>query len=344
MVRQAEPLNLEGPFADLNGRVTPTEQFYVRSHFATPALDAEAFRLIVEGAVEREIRPTLEELKEMPRVTRAATLECAGNGRVYLHPPVPGVQWELGAVGNAEWTGVRLSEVLRLAGVRDEAEEIVMEGADRGVVEHEDGPATEIAYARGVPVRDAEQVVLAYAMNGEPLPREHGFPLRAIVPGHYAMASVKWLTRITVSTEPFGGYFQTEDYAYWDEADGQRVRRPIREMALKSSIARPVAGDVLAAGPDVMVAGAAWAGEAGLRCVEVSTDGGATWARAEFLDPEAPGVWRRWRFVWRAPAAGDYVLMSRVTDARGNMQPAARDGRMGTYVIHHWVPVPVSVR
>lgn len=343
VVRQAEPLNLEGPFAELDGRVTPTEQFYVRSHFPIPELDADGFRLTVGGAVERVVRLTLDEVMDLPRVTRAATLECAGNGRVYLHPPVPGVQWQLGAVGNGEWTGVRLGEVLRLAGVRAEAEEIVLEGADRGVVERDAGDA-EIAYARGVPVHEAENVVLAYAMNGEPLPREHGFPLRAIVPGHYAMASVKWLTRIHVSTAPFDGYFQTEDYAYWDEAGGERVRRPIRSMALKSSIARPVAGDVLTAGADVMVAGAAWTGEAGLRCVEVSTDGGVTWARAAFLDQEAPGVWRRWQFVWCAPAAGEYVLLSRATDARGNVQPAARDERMGTYVIHHVVPVPVSVR
>jgi DMSO/TMAO reductase YedYZ molybdopterin-dependent catalytic subunit len=212
------------------------------------------------------------------------------------------------------------------------------------VVQHEDGRATEIAYARGVPVCDAENVVLAHAMNGEPLSREHGFPLRAIVPGHYAMASVKWLTRIHVSREPFGGYFQTEDYAYWDEAAGERVRRPIRRMALKSSIARPVAGDVLAAGTDVRVAGAAWTGEAGLACVEVSTDGGAHWARAEILDPDEAGVWRRWQYVWRAAAAGDCVLMSRATDAQGNIQPAERDGRMGAYVIHHVAPVRVSVR
>jgi DMSO/TMAO reductase YedYZ molybdopterin-dependent catalytic subunit len=329
--------------------VTPTEQFYVRSHFAIPALEVDSFRLMVQGAVEREVRLSLDELMGLPRVTRAATLECAGNGRIYLDPPVEGVQWQLGAVGNGEWTGVPLSEVLRLAGVRDEAEEIVLEGADRGVVQHEAEPDTEIVYARGVPVDDAENVLLAYAMNGEPLTREHGFPLRAIVPGHYAMASVKWLTRIHVSPEPFGGYFQTEDYAYWDDEADQRVRRPIRSMALKSSIARPVAGDVIEAGSDVTVAGAAWSGGAmragaGLECVEVSTDGGATWVRAEFLDPDEPGVWRRWQFAWRAPVAGDHVLMSRATDARGNSQPAVRDWRMGTYVIHHLVPVPVSVR
>jgi DMSO/TMAO reductase YedYZ molybdopterin-dependent catalytic subunit len=262
---------------------------------------------------------------------------------VFLSPPVKGVQWQLGAVGTAEWTGIRLCDVLRRAGVRADAYEIVLEGADRGAVTRDAGHCEEIVYARGVPVADAENVLLAYAMNGEPLTRQHGFPLRAVVPGHYAMAAVKWLTRIHVATEAFCGYFQTDDYAYWDEAAGQRVRRPLRSMALKSSIARPVAGDVLAAGSDVTIAGAAWSGGSGLACVEVSTDGGATWTRAEFLDPDEPGVWRRWQFVWRAPAAGDYVLVSRATDLSGQVQPCERDWRMETYVIHHWVPIPVRV-
>ncbi len=344
VVRQAEPLNLEGPFAALNGRITPTGQFYVRSHFPAPEIDAEAFRLTVDGAVEREIGLSLDELLRMPATTRAATLECAGNGRVFLTPPAEGVQWHLGAVGTAEWTGVPLDEVLQRAGLQTEAGEIVLEGADRGVVRDKGAPPGEIAYARGVCVEDAGRVLLAYAMNGEPLTREHGFPLRAIVPGHYAMASVKWLTRIHVATEPFQGYFQTEDYAYWDGAAGNAVRRPIRAMALKSSIARPVEGTVVEAGSETTIAGAAWSGGPGLERVEVSTDGGTTWAAAEFLDAEEPGVWRRWQYVWRVPEAGEYVLLSRATDVAWNVQPSAHDERFGAYVIHRMVPVAVSAR
>ena len=342
VVRQAEPLNLEGPFARLDGRLTATEQFYVRSHFPVPEIDAESYRLTVDGAVEREMCLTFEELRGLPETTVVATLECAGNGRAALDPPVAGVQWDLGAVGTAEWTGVRLAEVLRLAGLRADAQEIVLEGADRGC--QEDGPAGEIAYARGVPAEDAERVLLAWAMQGEPLAREHGFPLRAIVPGHYAMASVKWLTRIHVMTEPFSGYFQTLDYAYWDESGGEAVRRPLRAMALKSSIARPVAGDVLEAGSTVSIAGAAWSGGAAVERVEVSTDGGWTWAAAEMMDPADTGVWRRWRYLWQPTAPGEYALLSRATDAAGNVQPAERDAKWGTYVIHHSVPVRVRVR
>jgi len=344
VVRQAEPLNLEGPFAALNARVTATEQFYVRSHFPVPVLDAGSFRLTVGGAVEKPIELSMEELLDLPAVTRAATLECAGNGRVFLEPRAQGVQWELGAVGTAEWTGVPLDAVLRRAGLRAEVREIVLEGADRGVTESNGTRGSEIAYARGVCVEDSERVVLAYAMNGEPLSREHGFPLRAIVPGHYAMASVKWLTRIHAVTEPFQGYFQTEDYAYWEEAARNRVRRPLRAMMLKSSIARPAAGSIVKAGEVVTVAGAAWSGGAPVECVDVSTDGGTTWAAAEMLDPAEPGVWRRWQYAWRVPGAGEYTLLSRATDARGKVQPLERDPRWETYVIHHVVPVVVTAR
>jgi DMSO/TMAO reductase YedYZ molybdopterin-dependent catalytic subunit len=341
VLRQAEPLNLEGRFAALDGRITPSRLFYVRNHFPVPEIDAGKFRLNVDGAVEREVCLALGELRGLPAVTAAATLECAGNGRVYLDPAVGGVQWELGAVGTAEWTGVRLTEVLGMAGVQGGSGEIVLEGADRGTVA---GATGSIPYARGIPWEDADRVLLAYAMNGEPLAREHGFPLRAIVSGHYAMAAVKWLTRIHVEAEAFQGYFQTLDYAYWDRSGRGTVRRPLRRMALKSSIARPEAGTVVAAGSAVTIAGAAWSGGPEVERVEVSTDGGRTWGRAEMLDLAEAGVWRRWQFAWRVPAPGEYVLLSRAIDAAGRVQPRERDAQWGTYVIHHVVPVKVRAQ
>lgn len=305
-----------------------------------PEIDAAEFRLVVDGAVEHAMRVSMDELMGLPPAVRTVTLECAGNGRVYLTPPAEGVQWGLGAVGTATWTGVPLGVILRRAGVRTDAQEIVLEGADRGTVLHDSASPEEIAYARGVSVEDAAGVLLAYAMNGEPLSREHGFPLRAVVPGHYAMAAVKWLTRIHVATEPFQGYFQTADYAYWEDG----ARRPLRAMQLKSSIARPVAGSEVAVGSVVTVAGAAWSGGPAVERVDVSTDGGATWAAAELLDPHETGVWRRWQFAWRVPAAGEYSLVSRATDVAGNAQPGERDTRFGTYVIHHRLPVTVCAR
>jgi DMSO/TMAO reductase YedYZ molybdopterin-dependent catalytic subunit len=343
-MRQAEPLNLEGPFAALNGRITPTEQFYVRSHFPVPAIDARDFRLTIDGAVEQVVTLTLEDLLAMPAVTRPSTLECAGNGRIFLDPPAMGVQWQLGAVGTAEWTGVRLCDVLERAQLRPEAVDLVLEGADRGWVQQEGAAEGEIAYARSLPVSNLDDVLLAYAMNGEPLTREHGYPLRAIVAGHYAMASVKWLTRIEAVAEPFQGYFQTSDYAYWDASGGRKVRRPLRAMALKSSIARPVDGAVVAAGSVVTISGAAWSGGPEVESVDVSTDGGATWESAQLLDTAEHGVWRRWQFAWRVAGPGKYTLLARARDAVGKLQPSVRDLRWETYVIHHTVPVTVSAR
>jgi DMSO/TMAO reductase YedYZ molybdopterin-dependent catalytic subunit len=344
VLRDSEPLNLEGCFTALNGLLTPTEQFYVRSHFPVPEIDTRDFQLRIDGAVQKATALRLEELLALPAVTRRVTLECAGNGRIFLDPPAEGVQWQLGAVGTAEWTGVRLCDALECARLRPEAVDLMLEGADRGEPAHQPAPPGAIAYARSLPVCDAEHVLLAYAMNGAPLSREHGFPLRAIVAGHFAMASVKWLTRISVLTEPFQGYFQTSDYAYWDETSGQPVRRPLRAMALKASIARPVTGAVVEAGSVVTIAGAAWSGGPEIEGVEVSTDGGATWAAAELLDPAEHGVWRRWQFAWQVPQPGEYTLLARARDAKGRVQPGARDPRWGAYAVHHVLPATVSAR
>jgi DMSO/TMAO reductase YedYZ molybdopterin-dependent catalytic subunit len=241
IIRQREPRNLESPFDRLDGYLTPTELFYIRSHFPTPALDRAAYRLHIDGAVRQPFVLSYEELRRLPAETRVATLECAGNSRVFLVPQMQGAQWELGAAGNAEWTGVPLRTLLRRAGLADDACEIVLEGADRGTPKEEPRPADPMAYAWSVPRAKALQpeVLIAYQMNGRELTPDHGFPVRAIVPGHYGMASVKWLTRIAAVRQPFHGYWQTTDYGYWESLDGNPVRRALGEMQLKSEIARP---------------------------------------------------------------------------------------------------------
>ncbi|HTV82873.1 MAG TPA: sulfite oxidase [Acidobacteriaceae bacterium] len=323
--------------------MTPSELFYVRNHFPVPALDALTWRLTVRGA--RTVHFSLDELRDLPAETRTVTLECAGNGRVVLMPPVEGVQWHQGAVSTAAWTGVPLTTVLERAGVAPGSAEIVFEGADRGTPSAKPRPPQPINYAHGVPLDHAGQVLLAYAMNGEPLSREHGFPLRAVVSGYYAMAAVKWLTRIHVLGDPFQGYFKTTDYAYWEETDGLPVQRPLSLMPLKSQIARPTAGEVVKAGSTVTVAGAAWTGGAPIERVEVSGDGGETWHAAEILDEHEHGVWRRWQWTWRVPTEpGPHSLRSRAVDQEGQVQPSERDPRFGTYCIHHIVPVVVRVR
>ena len=241
IIRQKDPNNLEMPFDQLGEFITPSELFYIRSHFPIPELDPAAFRLSIRGAVRNELRLSYADLRAMPSRTCVATLECAGNGRVFLAPPVPGAQWQLGAVGNAEWTGVPLPVLLESAGLANDVCDIVLEGADRGVPKEEPKPPGSISYARSIPRALAMEpdVLIAYQMNGQDLTPDHGYPLRAIVPGYYGMSSVKWLINIVAVTRPFQGYWQTSDYAYWDDSKGIPVRRPLAEMKLKSQIARP---------------------------------------------------------------------------------------------------------
>jgi DMSO/TMAO reductase YedYZ molybdopterin-dependent catalytic subunit len=346
IIRQKEPTNLETPFDQVDSYLTPNELFYIRSHFPTPQIDADSYRLRVDGAVRNPLSLGYQQLREMPSETRIATLECAGNGRVFLVPSVAGAQWELGAVGNAEWTGVPLRALLERAGLETEECEIVLEGADRGTPKEEPIPPGPISYARGLPRNKAlrPEVLIAYQMNGRDLPPDHGYPVRAIVPGHYGMASVKWLTHIHVVREPFAGYWQTSDYGYWEFLNGMPVRRGLGEMKLKSQIARPRVYETLAADRVYIVSGAAWAGETEVAGIAVSTDGGETWIDAEFSDPPERYAWRRWKFDWLTPKKpGRYTLLSRARDAKGNLQPAEHDPKHGTYVINHPLPIEVFV-
>src|SRR6202011_6229501 len=243
IVRSEEPLNLEMPFENLDGFITPTKLFYVRTHFPIPKIDKNEWRLRVEGEVEKPFEINYDELTKLESKKVPVTLECAGNNRNFLERKVKGVQWGLGAVGNAEWTGVPLSILLDRAGVKSRAREIILEGADSGKLDDPKGPAGELKFARSIPLEKARDVLLAYKMNDVDLPPEHGFPVRAIVPGWYAVASIKWLTRIIVTDRPFNGYFQTLDYAFWKSAGDMAERTPLSELQTKAEIARPSQGD-----------------------------------------------------------------------------------------------------
>ena len=346
IIREKEPTNLETPFDQVDSYLTPTNLFYIRSHFPVPKLDVASYRLRIDGAVRNPLSLSYKEIRDLPSVTRIATLECAGNSRVFLVPQVGGAQWELGAVGNGEWTGVPLGALLERAGLDEDACEIVLEGADEGTPKEPPFPPGPISYARSLPRNKALQreVLIAYRMNGRDLPRDHGYPVRAIVPGHYGMASVKWLTRIHAVREPFHGYWQTSDYGYWDCLEGQPVRRALGEIKVKSEIARPRVYETLAPNRVYTIAGAAWAGETDVTEIAVSTDGGHTWAAAQFSDPVRRHAWRRWKFDWLTPnEPGRYVLLARATDANGSAQPDEHDPIYGSYVINHPLPVDVFV-
>jgi DMSO/TMAO reductase YedYZ molybdopterin-dependent catalytic subunit/rhodanese-related sulfurtransferase len=273
VVHRAHPLNCETSIpALIGGVVMPNARFYVRNHFETPRLDPVCWRLAVNGLVERPLRLSLRDLHYMRSETLVVTLECAGNGRSAFDPPADGEQWQLGAVSTAEWAGVPLAEILDRAGLSPEAVEIVFRGADRGSV----GDAADpIRFERSLPVTDAGHpgALLAYAMNGEPLPLEHGYPLRLIVPGWYAVASVKWLTEIEVIGSPFTGFFQAKRYVYETQRNGSVAREPVRLQQVRSVITQPSAGQQVTAG-DLLVRGVAWSGAAPIDIAEVSVGSG----------------------------------------------------------------------
>lgn len=346
IVRQQEPNNFEMPFAFLDSIITPNDRFYVRNHFAMPRIAAADWSLDVSGEVERPFRLSHAELLRMPSRTMTCTMECAGNNRIALVPRERGVLWESGAVGTAEWTGVPLAAILERAGVRNSAVEVLLEGADEGTVNDEPRSPGPVHFARSLPLAKARQqdVLLAYRMNGQELSQSHGFPLRAIVPGWYGCASIKWLSRVIVLDRPFQGFYQSLDYAIWDRTSGVPTLRPIGEVEVKASIARPGPYETIAAGAAYRVHGAAWTGEASITTVEVSVDGGTTWAAARLLRDAVAHSWRLWEFTWMNPPAGRHTLMARATDSRNRVQPMRRVPDRRNYMISHVLPVVVDVR
>lgn len=345
IMRSEEPLNLEMPFQALEGFITPTKAFYVRTHFPIPKIDRTTWRLRVEGEVEKPFEIGYDELLAIEARKIPVTIECAGNNRNFLEVKVKGAQWGLGAVGNAEWTGVPLSILLERAQVKPTAREVILEGADGGRVDDPKAPAGEIRFGRSIPLEKARaDVLLAYKMNDIDLPPQHGSPLRAIVPGWYAMASIKWLQRIILTDRPFNGYYQTLDYAFWKRNGENAELAPLREMQIKAEIARPVKGEIVPPDSRVRVHGAAWTSDAEITQVELSTDGGSTWAAAKLLGEPKPNAWRLWEFDWRTPGPGKQTLMARATDSLGRTQPMSRDPNRGTYMINHLLPIEVNVR
>jgi DMSO/TMAO reductase YedYZ molybdopterin-dependent catalytic subunit len=345
IVRSEDPLNLEMPFETLDGFITPTKLFYVRTHFPIPEIDRNKWRLRIEGEVETRFEINYGELLKLESRTIPATLECAGNNRSFLEAKVKGVQWGLGAVGNAEWTGVPLSVLLDRAGVKSTAREIILEGADRGKPEDPKSPPGEMNFARSIPMKKASDVLLAYKMNDVDLPAENGFPVRAIVPGWYAVASIKWLQRIIVTDKIFNGYYQTLDYSFWKRRGDNAELVPLSEMQIKAEIARPSGGETIPTNSNARVRGTAWTGVGEIKKVEISSDDGATWNEAKLLGESKPNAWRLWEFSWRTPdRPGKATLIARATDSKGRTQPMERDPDRGTYMINHLLPITVEVR
>jgi DMSO/TMAO reductase YedYZ molybdopterin-dependent catalytic subunit len=311
IVRNEDPLNCETQISALMDRaVTPNELFYIRSHFAPPEIDGSSWRLEVGGLVERPLRLSLEELERLPAQVKTVTLECAGNGRAFLEPRVAGEQWALGAVGTAVWTGVQLAEILDRAGLTVAARGVVFKGAD-GAADQRAGAASR--FDRSLTLDEVREsgVLLAYLMNGEPLPVPHGYPLRAIVPGWYGVASVKWLSEIEVIDRPFSGHFQSERYVFESE--------PVRHQRVRALITHPGADDEVELGA-LSVRGFAWSGVAPITGVEVSVDEGE-WQAAELSGPASNHFWQAWEAVVQIDGPGPVRIRARATDQTGRVQP-----------------------
>lgn len=332
-------MHLEG----LRYDVTPPGMHYLVIHWDIPAADETTWTVEVDGLVVRPLTLSIGDLRARPAVTRPITMECAGNGRALMPPRAESQPWLDGAVGNAEWTGTPLRPILEEAGLQDDAIELVFTGADHGIQGD-----VEQDYQWGFALEDIvrDDVLLAYEMNGRPLPPQHGYPVRLLVPDWYGMCSVKWLRRITAVAEPFDG-FQLGAYQLRQdpEGPGTRVtRKAVRAMMLPPGFSDfPARRRFVEAGPCELV-GRAWSGWGHVVRVEVSADGGETWTDAELgAEPERSSSWRSWSFDWEA-ARGEHELMVRATDEAGNVQPMDAPWNYGGFMNNTVQRVSVLVR
>jgi len=337
------PEDLEMPNEYFDTWLTPNDKFFVRQHLPRPEVNGDSFRLVVNGMVSKPLELKIADLRKLPQHKLVATLECTGNGRGFYRPRVPGIQWGRGAIGNAEWSGPRVSEVLKLAGAKLDAAFLESDGADVGVAKTPD-------FVRSLPMKKAldPATLLAIDMNGEPIPQIHGFPTRLIVPGWDGTSWVKWVVRLTVAADENKGFFMNPGYRF------PKFARPpgsppvpaelevIEGMRIKSAITKPAEEQKVSIGP-LAISGYAWAGEQKVARVEVSTDGGSRWKDAE-LSPQALNyTWRLWKLNWTPPKPGYYTILSRATDSAGNVQPFVAEWNPSGYLYNAIDRVGITV-
>jgi DMSO/TMAO reductase YedYZ molybdopterin-dependent catalytic subunit len=324
------------PLEALRRPITPIGMHYVLIHFDVPQVDAATFELVVDGRVRAPAALTLEDLRARPAISMPVMMECAGSGRARLAPRPVSAPWHDEAIGCAEWTGTPLRDLLEEIGLRDDAVELLFTAYDRGVDQ-----GVEQDYQRSLSVEEAMggDVLLAYEMNGQPLPASHGFPLRLIVPEWYGMASVKWLRSITAIADPFEGVQQTQLYRYRSSEDDPGT--PVTRKKPRALMAPPGIPEFLSRARHVRagrtpIEGRAWSGNGAVTRVEFSADGGQTWADARLSDAIGKHAWSAWSYDWDADEPGDYVLCVRATDAAGNVQPldSAETWNQGGYGVN----------
>jgi DMSO/TMAO reductase YedYZ molybdopterin-dependent catalytic subunit len=333
IVRSFRFLDLEMPREYADKFITPISHFFVRNHLHEPAtLDASTWRLAISGEVEKPLVFSLADLEKLQSHAVVSVLECAGNGRGLVDPHVPGIQWQKGAVGNARFNGVRLADVLERVGLKSTGKHVMFRGLD-------EVPGKVPPFIRSIPLEKAmhPDTLVATHINGVRLPKHHGFPARALVPGWVGAASCKWLAEIKVLNQPFDGNFMNPGYRLPNEPmkSGAAITlensHPVSDLNVKSLIAAPGEGAKLRSRV-IRVRGVAWAGDSEVTRLDVSTDSGASWQTAELGKEHAKYAWRLWSFAFKAPKPGSYTIMSRASDSQGRVQPASVSWNPGGYL------------
>lgn len=322
----SRPPNLETPIHYFNELITTEDVLFVRWHtYPIPvSVDLNSWKLRVGGNIGRELMLSMEDIKKLEKVTYTAVIQCSGNGRSFFEPRVPGGQWGNGAMGNCTWGGVRLRDILNMAGIKQGSVEVVFDGLDSVVM-----PSVP-DFIKSLPIDKAieEDVILAYEINGKPLPMLNGFPLRLIVPGWYATYWVKSLTEIRVLDKSFEGFWMKPAYRIPDNPCGcvppgtsPKKTVPINRMTTRSLIIEPEEGTLIKTGRNTKISGIAFSGGYSIRDVIVSVDGGKTWHQAELGSDFGRYSWIQWSYMWRPQKLGVYTIMAKATNSIGESQP-----------------------
>jgi DMSO/TMAO reductase YedYZ molybdopterin-dependent catalytic subunit len=342
IVRSSRPEDLEMPLDGFNQWITPVDRFFVRCHTYTPeAPNLSAWRLKLDGTVNQPLTLSMDDLKKLPRVELVSVLECAGNGRGFYQPHVAGTQWAFGSVGNGRWAGVRFRDVLAKAGLKDSAREVLLDGADVPLGKMPD-------FQRTISLKKAldPDTLLAYEMNGEPLPLEHGFPLRLIAPGWAGDSWVKWLQHIEVLDHEFDGFWMKTAYRHPTHpvepgaAVDPKEMVPVTDLNVKSVIATPTATWIRPG--RVRISGAAWSNTSPVAKVEVSVDGGNAWKPAKLGRDKGRYAWRLWELDWNA-TEGQHTIMARATNEASGTQPLEQEWNPSGYLWNVVQRVPVRI-
>lgn len=316
-IMSEKPLNAETPIESLRSWITANALFFDRNQGEIPEepISPSDWKLFVGGEVQNELHLDYDQITHMPKAIVSNTLECSGNSRSLLEEKAKGNPWTIGGVGNAVWGGIWLKDILNKAGLKESAKHVSFQGLDRPL------GSSGVKFERSIPIEKAmSSTLLAYEMNGEPLPLKHGYPLRALALGWTGANCVKWLYKITVLDRPFEGFYMDQVYRVFQKGEDPKTGKVVTSMKVKSIITQPLNDEALPVG-SVTILGAAYGGEVEIKSVEVSVDKGKSWSSATFIGPHESFAWRQWQFVWDGTEKGTYTIMARAIDTKGRTQP-----------------------